>query len=351
MKFVQIGGGVIGEMRARTVINHPDCTLVAVADPNAEAAARAAGSSGAKLVQDATDLLEGDRCDAVIVSTPVQLHERIILDALSAGKHVLVEKPLGNTVESCGRIMEAVRSSGCAVGVGFNHRFYPSFAFMREVIAEGRIGKLDSLRVLGGHDGLANFRSEWMYKSEFSGGGATMDVGIHMTDLTRFMVGEIETVYATTSNEVWKVEGSEDRAHALMKATSGVSVQYEASWNEWKGFEVWMEAYGDGGMVRASYGPMLNVLIEQTRPGSSRKKTRNFFPEVVLREKLKGWETTSLLSFEAELAQFLRQIDGGDSLGANAWDGARAVEIANAVMASGRSGEVVRLSEPPRPPE
>ena len=99
MKFVQIGGGVIGAMRARTVIDHPDCTLVAVADPDEEAAARAAQGSGARIVSDAAEFLGGGHCDAVIVSTPVQLHERIILEAVSAGKHVLVEKPLGSTME------------------------------------------------------------------------------------------------------------------------------------------------------------------------------------------------------------------------------------------------------------
>ena len=347
MRLVQIGGGVIGEMRARTVIDHPDCTLVGVADPNPEAADRAAQGSEAKVVGDATELLAGDVCDAVIVSTPVQLHERIILDALEAGKHVLVEKPLSNSVESCLRIVEAVRASDRALAVGFNYRFYPSFAFMQEVIAQGRIGRVDTLRVLGAHDGLANFRAEWMYKAEFSGGGAMMDVGIHMTDLTRFMVGEIESVYGTASFDVWNVEGSEDRAHALMRSDSGVSIQYEASWNEWKGFQVWMEAHGEGGMVRASYGPMVTVLIEQSRPGGARKTTRNLFPKVVLREKLKGWETTSRLSFEAELAQFLLQASGEPSLGADVWAGARAVEIADAVMESSRIGEVVRLSRPP----
>ena len=347
MKFVQIGGGVIGELRARSVLTHPGCTLVGVVDPDEAAARRAAGSASVPTASDAAKFLEGDHCDAVIVSTPVTLHERMILDALSAGKHVLVEKPLASTLDACRRIHAAATEAGREVAVGFNHRFYPSFAFMKEVLSEGRIGKVDSLRVLGGHDGLANFRAEWMYKGELSGGGAMMDVGIHMTDLVRFMVGEIETVYASASNRVWGVEKSEDRAHAIMRASSGVSVLYEASWNEWKGFEVWMEAYGDGGMVRAQYGPMVNVLITQSRPGAARKKTRNVFPEVVLREKLKGWQTTTLQSFDAELAQFLIRVEGKPSSGAGLWDGVRSVEIANAVVASSDSAAPIQLSKPP----
>ena len=256
MKFVQIGGGVIGEMRARAVLEHPECQLVGVADPDPAAAARAAQGSGARTADDYAEFLDGEHCDAVIVSTPVQLHEKMILDALSAGKHVFCEKPLSNSHPSCQRIVAAAHEAGRAFAVGFNHRFYPSFAYMAEAIREGRIGRVDSLRVMGGHDGLSNFRADWMYQGEISGGGAMMDVGIHMTDLARFMVGEIDSVYAhRRATRSGRSSSSEDRAHAIMKASSGVSVQYEASWNEWKGFEVWMEAYGDGGMIRASYGP------------------------------------------------------------------------------------------------
>jgi len=347
VKFVQIGGGVIGEMRARSVVAHPDCTLVAVADPAPGAAERAAAGTGARAVSDAAALFEGAHCDAVIVSTPLPLHEKIILEALAAGKHVLVEKPLATTLDACARIREAAREAGRTVAVGFNHRFYPSFLYMKRVIDEGRIGRVDSVRVLGGHDGLANFREEWMYKAEMSGGGAMMDIGIHMTDLVRFMVGEIESVFASTGNRVWNVERSEDRAHVLMQAVSGASVSYEATWNEWKGYEVWMEAYGERGMVRAQYGPMSNLLITQSRPGAARKKERNFYPAVALREKLVGWQTTAQRSFEDELAQFLLQIAGERSLGASAWDGLRAVEIANATVASGERGEPVRLAAAP----
>jgi predicted dehydrogenase len=343
MRFGVIGAGTIGQMRARSVTLQAGAELAAISDPNVEAARVAANGTRARVEADHRAFLSDDGVDAVIVSTPVQLHEAIILEALSAGKHVLCEKPLSNSPESCRRILAAADRSGKHVAVGFNHRFYPAFRFMKEAIDAGRIGKLDEVRTYGGHDGLHNFRADWMYKRPHSGGGAMMDVGIHMTDLARWMAGDVTEAYGVAGENVWHVEGSEDRALAVLKTAGGAPIQYGASWNEWKGYKAWIEAYGDRGMIRAQYGPMFNLLIEQAKPGAPRRKTYKPYLDVALREKLKGWESTTLLSFQAELAEFCAKLDGKRSLAADVWDGVQAVEIADAVYQSTRSGQVVRL--------
>ena len=343
MRFGVIGAGVIGQLRARSVALHPGDEVAAICDPNVEAARVAADGTGARVEADHRTALSDGSVDAVIVSTPVQLHEAIIIEALSAGKHVLCEKPLSNSPDSCRRILDAATKSGKHVAVGFNHRFYPAFLFMKRAIEAGRIGKLDEVRTYGGHDGLHNFRAEWMYKRPHSGGGAMMDVGIHMTDLARWIAGDVVDAYGAAGENVWRVEGSEDRAVAVLKTASGVPIQYGASWNEWKGYKAWIEAYGDRGMIRAQYGPMFNLLIEQAKPGAPRKKTYKAHLGVALREKLQGWETTTLLSFRAELAELHAKLEGKPSLAADVWDGVQAVEIADAVYQSTRSGQVVRL--------
>jgi len=278
----------------------------------------------------------------VIISTPVHLHEEMALASFAAGKHVLCEKPLSNSVASCRRILDAARASGKTLAVGFNHRYYPSIKFLKTAIDEGRIGTIDHLRVFGGHDGLANFRAEWMYKGS-SGGGAMMDVGIHMTDLTRYVLGEVREVYGVSSNRIWKVEGSEDNALAIFKSDAGIPAFYHATWSEWKGYRFYIEAYGDRGMVRAFYAPMFNLLVTQDKPGGARKRQMKFYPEIILREKLKGWQTTSYLSFQDELADFLKMIDGQRVPLADGWSGLRSVEIAQAVYESNRTGAPVTL--------
>jgi predicted dehydrogenase len=342
MKFAVIGTGVIGELRAKSVIENNATTLLGVADADVSRAQKAVGGSGARAVADYRTLIDDRSVDAVIISTPVHLHEEMALSSFAAGKHVFCEKPLSNSVDSCRRIFDAARASGKTLAVGFNHRYYPSVKFLKTAIDEGRIGTIDHLRVFGGHDGLANFRAEWMYKGS-SGGGAMMDVGIHMTDLTRYVLGEVREVYGVASNRIWKVEGSEDNALAIFKSDAGIPAFYHATWSEWKGYRFFIEAYGDRGMVRAYYAPMFNLLVTQDKPGGPRRRQMKLYPEIILREKLKGWQTTSYLTFQDELADFLKMIDGQRVPLADGWSGVRSVEIAQAVYESNRTGAPVTL--------
>jgi predicted dehydrogenase len=346
MKVAVLGAGIIGQLRARSVRQNPVTTLTAVADPEEQAAHQAAGGNAA-VFADYRGLLEATRPEIVIVSTPVHLHEEMVVASLAAGAHVLCEKPLSNSVESCHRMLRAASEHGRVLAVGFNHRYYPSFRYLKEAVDRGLIGTVDHARVFGGHDGLANFRADWMYKAPVSGGGAMMDVGIHMTDLARFVLGEVSRVYGVATERIWKVPGSEDNALVLMVSDGGVPAIYQATWTEWKGYRSVLEVYGDRGMVRASYAPMFNLLVTQDRPGGRRRRRLKLYPELIVREKLQGWQSTTFATFERELADLLRRLDGEDVPLADGWSGARAVEIAAAVHESTRLGAPVTLSSRP----
>ena len=343
MRIGIVGAGLIGQLRARTVREHPTARLAAVLDPSAEAAAKAVADSGAPVCGELERFLDQDM-DAVIVSSPVHLHEEACLASFRRGRHVLCEKPLANSVAACRRIVDAALAAGRVLAVGFNLRYYPSFRFVRDTVASGRIGELDHLRVFGGHDGLANFRADWQYKAPVSGGGAMMDVGIHATDVARWLLGEITEVSGVLSESIWKVPGSEDNAVAVLRSPAGIPAHYQATWTEWKGYQTFVEAYGSLGMVRGSYAPMQNLLITQERPGGPRSKQRRFYPEIMLREKLRTWQSTALLTFQEELADFLARIGGGPGGQlADGYAGLRAVEVAAAVRHSSATSEVVRL--------
>jgi len=348
MKFAVIGAGTIGLLRAQSIKANAATELLAVADPLMQQAEGAVAGSGAKAVTDWRAALEVPGVQAVIVSSPIQFHEEAVVAALQAGKHVLCEKPLSNTVDSCRRMLDAARRSGVTLATGFNHRYYPSIKFLKQAIDAGRIGRVDHLRVFGGHDGLHNFRADWQYKAPVSGGGAMMDVGIHMTDLARYVLGEVAEVYGVASNRVWQVPGSEDNAVAIFKSPAGIPAFYHATWTEWKGYRFFVEAYGEKGMVRGYYAPMQNLLITQEKPGAPRKKVRKFYPEIMVREKLKSWTSTALLSFEEELGDFLRMVQGQSTALADGVAGFRAVEMAHAVYESTRTGQPVTLATLPQ---
>lgn len=343
MKFGVIGAGTIGQLRAQSIKSNPATELLGVADPLIASAESAVKGSSAKAVADWRSLLDLPGLEAVMVSSPIQFHEEAVVAALDAGKHVLCEKPLANTVEACRRMVEASRKAGKTLATGFNHRYYPSMKFLKRAVDEGRIGTVDHVRIFGGHDGLHNFRADWQYKSPVSGGGAMMDVGIHMTDLGRYVLGEVKEVYGVASNKIWNVPGSEDNALAIFKSPSGVPAFYHATWTEWKGYRFFVEVYGDKGMVRGYYAPMQNLLVTQEKPGGPRRKVRKLYPEIMVREKLKSWTSTALLSFEEELADFLRMTRGEKTSLADGVAGFRAVEIAHAVYQSSKTGQPVQM--------
>jgi len=344
MRVAVLGAGVIGKLRCASVIDNAHTELVAVVDVD-EARARAA-AGGAPTFADYRAAMESSGPEAVIVSSPVHLHEEMCLAAFEAGAHVLCEKPLSNSLESCRRIAGAADSAGRTLAVGFNLRYYPSVKYLTDVLSRGAIGRLDHVRVFGGHDGLAGFRADWMYKGPLSGGGAMMDVGIHITDLVNHVAGDVVEVAGIATGTVWNVEGSEDNAMAVMRTERDVPVVYQATWTEWKGYRTSIEAYGDLGMVRAQYAPMLNLLITQSEPGAKRRRSFKLYPEIILREKLRGWETTTRITFDEELEDFLKMIGGASVRLADAKAGVLAIEVAQAVYRSTRERRTVSLPLP-----
>ena len=333
--------GKIGQMRVQTVQENPGTTLAAVMDLSAEKAAALA--KGAPVFTDLDRFLDVPM-DAVIISTPAHVREPLCLAAFARGLHVLSEKPLHHTVDGSRRIVDAARAARRHLGAGFNMRYYPAFAFVKDIMSSGQIGEIDHVRIYGGHEGLPKFAYDWEYKAEISGGGALWDVGIHMTDMARYLLGEITEVYGVATEKVWQVPGSEDNAMAIFKSPSGVSAIYQATWTEWKGYQSAVEVYGSHGMVRGAYAPMQTMLITMEKPGGKVTKVTNRFPGIQIREKLKSWKTTALNSFAAELAEFVALTEGREGLRiADGHAALRAVEIAAAVPESSRTGMPVKL--------
>lgn len=344
MRLGVVGAGTIGRLRAETIRDGPSTSLAAILDVAPAAAAAAAKGTQAVLVQD-LDAFFRVPMDAVVISSPIQAHEEACIAAFERGLHVLCEKPLSNTIESCERIIAAAQKANRILAIGFNLRYYPAMQYVREVVDAGRIGPIDHIRIFGGHDGLGNFRADWQYRSPVSGGGAMMDVGIHMTDLARYFMGEVTDVYGMMSESVWNVPGSEDNAVAIFRNAAGVAATYHATWTEWKGYQAAIEVYGPLGMVRGSYAPMSNVLITHQKPGGPRTTERRRYVDIMVREKLQSWTSTTRKTFEGELADFVARV-GGRASGALAdgYAGLRTLQIADAVRRSSESREAVHLA-------
>ncbi|EFL36041.1 oxidoreductase [Streptomyces viridochromogenes DSM 40736] len=140
-------------------------------------------------------LVERDDVDLVDICTPGDSHAEIALAALAAGKHVLCEKPLANTVEeatSMTRAAEEAYQRGQLAMVGFNYRRVPATAQARRMVAEGRLGRLRHVRVTYLQDWLVDprFPLTWRLRREQAGSGSLGDLGAHIVDLAQYLVGE-----------------------------------------------------------------------------------------------------------------------------------------------------------------
>ncbi len=347
MRFGIIGAGCIGHLRAKALDRLVGAKLVSVSDVNATASAAIAGPRQARVASDAEVLFTADDIDAVIVCTPPQFHEQTVLKALAAGKHVLCEKPLANSVEACRRMVQAARDHGKILTTGFNHRYFPAIQFLRKTIGEGTIGKLNHVRAFAGHEGLSQFRSASEHDPEVIGGGALLDVGIHLIDLTAHVLGDVSEVSGVATGSVWNLPGAEDNGFALLRSSSGVVATLHASWTEWKGYRFYLEAYGNRGMVRAYYAPMMHLLIAMDKPGGVRRKSRSFYPLLAIKEKLFGWQSTVVETFRQELTDFIALAAGAKPTAiADGYAGFRAVEIANAIYRSTAAKQTVALLTP-----
>lgn len=342
MRFGLIGAGAIGKIRADALARSPFCRLAAVSDLN-EARARSAAPN-ARFYQNPEDLIASADVDAVIISTPPPLHEPLTLVAAAAGKHVLVEKPMSATPPSCERMIHAARQAGTVLTVGYNHRYFEALKLVRDIVCSGQIGTLSHVRAYTGHSGLSEFKASWMYDKDVMGGGALMDNGTHIIDLVRYIMGDPTEVLGFATRNIWKL-GVEDQGVALLRTASGATATIEASWHEWRGYRFHIEAYGNRGMARAYYAPMAATVITMDEPGGPKTIQRHFYPKAILREKVKGWQSTVVQTFVDELADFVALARGELHSGrlAVAVDGLRAVQIAHATYDSGVERACIRL--------
>lgn len=344
VRFALVGCGAIGKFRADALSKTQGTSLAVASDVDQSRARALADRAGARVETDWKRALADD-VDAVIISTPPPQHLEMVVAALEAGKHVLCEKPLGRYPEECKQMVLAAQKAGRHLGTGFNYRFYPAIVSAKEFIAAGHLGELDHIRSFAGHPGGKEFTHPWVHDVSIMGGGALVDNGIHVLDLTQFFLGDVCQVKGYRSSHVWKFKGTEDNAWALLKNTDGKIATVQASWSEWRGYQFWIEIYGTLGCVKASYPPMLAQATWFDKPDG--KKFRKFwtYPVFQVVERMKSYRYTVTQSFIAEFTAFMKAMRGEQVSAATGYEGMRAVEIAHAVYLASENGDTVDVSE------
>ena len=202
-------------------------------------------------------MLKSAQPDAVIIATT---HESLALlgaDIIKADKHLFLEKPAARNSAEIKSLMQLANAHKVLVRVGFNHRYHRAFQKAKIIIDRGDIGELMFVRARYGHGGRLGYEKEWRANPVLSGGGELIDQGVHLIDLSRWILGDFSDSSGFAHTYFWDMP-VEDNGFMLLKTPTNKVAFLHASCTEWKNIFSF-EIYGKIGKLHinglgGSYG-------------------------------------------------------------------------------------------------
>ncbi|MFT4415053.1 Gfo/Idh/MocA family protein [Fredinandcohnia humi] len=241
--------------------------IVAVCDVVEERATMLAELYGAQPYRSYEELLKNSSVDAVSVCTPNYLHAPISIAALEAGKHVLCEKPMATSREEALGMIEAAKKNNKKLMIAHNQRFVASHQKAKQLIQDGSLGKIYSFRTAFGHGGPEGWsvdgKDSWFFKKKEAFIGAMGDLGVHKTDLLRFLLGEeIVEVGAFIETSAKENADVDDTAVCILKTESGIIGTLAASWSYVSKEDNSTIIYCEKGIIRLEEDPVNNLIVQ-----------------------------------------------------------------------------------------
>lgn len=226
-----IGCGAVARRFHLPAFKAAGAEVIAFSSRTSASAEAAAGEWGSgKVLSDWREILAIDEIDAVDVCTPNASHAEMAIAAANAGKHVLVEKPIATTLDEADEMISAARSAKTILMTAHNVRYAPPFVAVRKEIANGSLGRIHGVRAAFGHAGPQVWApgATWFFDRTLSGGGALMDLGVHVADLLRSVLSdEVAEVGAMLSSGSL---GVEEAAQVIMRFEGGAIGSMHISW-------------------------------------------------------------------------------------------------------------------------
>jgi predicted dehydrogenase len=290
-----VGCGLIGRKRALALAG-AKLTLACDLD-QARANAIASLSPGCQAVIDFQDVLRSP-VQMVIVATANHVLASLALEAVRAGKHVLIEKPGAIAASELETLSAEAPSHGVQVRIGYNHRYHPALQKAREIVDSGAIGELMFLRGRYGHGGRVGYEKEWRADPKLSGGGELIDQGVHLIDLAQWFLGDFTDVSGHAATYFWQMP-VDDNAFLNLRTAKGQTAWLQVSCTEWKNLFS-LEIYGRTGKLHleglgGSYG-VERLAFYQMLPAMGP-------PDTTIFEYPRGDD-----SWRIEMAEFLEDI-------------------------------------------
>ncbi|WP_417899013.1 Gfo/Idh/MocA family oxidoreductase [Bacillus haimaensis] len=222
INFAIVGAGAIAPVYAEAITLHLEATLAAVCDKNPQTAAGFVKQyATSKFYTAYEDMLQDSSIDVVCICTPSGLHADMAIQAIEAGKHVIIEKPLAMTLEDADRVIAAAKKFKVKATVAFQKRYNRPILQMREKLENGSFGKMmhATTSVRWYRDQSYYDQDPWRGTAAMDG-GALMNQSIHNIDLLRWMMGPVRKVSGFTATRRHTME-MEDVGVAILEFESG----------------------------------------------------------------------------------------------------------------------------------
>ena len=250
VRFGLIGTGAIAQTYAQAFDGWPGARLAAVADTRLDAATAMADAVKCPAFGSYCDMLASAELDAVIVCTPPNTHEEIVVAAVGNSLHVLCEKPFALDSAAARRMIDAAERAGVKLTMASKFRYTDDLVRAKSIVTSGILGEI--LAVENAFTAKVEMAGRWNSDPAVSGGGVLIDNGTHSVDIVRYFLGPIAEVMAVEGKRAQGL-AVEDTARIFLRSVDGVIGTIDLSWSLDKSLEHYLWIYGSEGEIRVGW--------------------------------------------------------------------------------------------------
>ncbi len=349
VRFGFIGAGQIAYYAAEAVLCHPHAKLVAIQDPHLERRTTLQKKHALEFAHEAVEeLLANKSVDAVYIAVPNKFHIPLTIQALQAGKHVILEKPFAMNAGEAEQAIAAAKKADRVLFVGMNQRFTADSQKIKQLVDEGVLGEIYHAKAYWRRRTGIPKLGTWFGNKEIAGGGSLYDIGVHMLDLCLWAINNFEPVSVVgatytkfgnrglgeggwgLSDRVETAFDVDDFASAFIRFANGATVTLDTSW-----------------ACHQASGNMENVEIFGTEGGATLRPARLFRGSAGLPatyEIVDSLKMNLKMPHQDRFHNFINHLRGEEELCVSTQQALAVQKILDAIAESNRTGKEVRLA-------
>lgn len=237
MKIAVVGTGIIGKSHLNAIYTSSECALCAVCDVNETVAKQYSQQYGVPYFTDYREIPQKTDAEAVILNLPHWLHCETAVFFLSHGIHVLVEKPMANSLRECEIMLAEAHKSGKILAVGHPQRFVEANRMVKRIVQSGELGKLCMVNEIRTIDYFLPNRPKWFLDKKLAGGGIVMNYGAHALDKLFYILESYPTSVKAVTGNVKNDHTIEGHAQIMLAFENGISANITFSGYSNAGYE------------------------------------------------------------------------------------------------------------------